>query len=96
MRAVWLALGGAVGVLNGLTLRWTMARLRPDAPLSGVALAVGGAALRWGLAAVMLIVASRQDLVSGLMTFAGLWLARWGVVWWLSRFEGHSPAVPGG
>ena len=101
MTLTWLFAGAAVGVLNGLTLRWTVARLRPDMVLRSVALVVGGMFLRWGLAAVLLVAALLPDTVSpdtvsggsvpGLLAFAGLWLSRWGIVWWLSRAGSRSP-----
>jgi hypothetical protein len=79
--ASWLIAGGAIGVLNGLGLRWTVARLRPEAPGRAVAWALGGAMLRWGLAASLLIAALRHGVVPALLAFAGLWLARWGIVY---------------
>jgi hypothetical protein len=96
MTLTWLFAGAAVGVLNGLTLRWTVARLRPDMVLRSVALVVGGMFLRWGLAAVLLVAALLPDAVSGssvpgLLAFAGLWLSRWGIIWWLSRAGSRSP-----
>jgi hypothetical protein len=82
--AWWLFTGGAVGVLNGLTLWWTVARLRPGAPRRAVAWALGGVMLRWGLAASLLITALQRGIVPGLLAFAGLWLARWGMACWLT------------
>jgi hypothetical protein len=79
----WLFTGGAVGVLNGLILWWTAARLRPSAPRRAVTWALGGAMLRWGLAAGLLISALRQGIVACLVAFAGLWLTRWGMACWL-------------
>jgi hypothetical protein len=80
----WLFTGGAVGVLNGLTLWWTVARLQPDAPCRAVAWALGGVMLRWGLAAGLLITALQRGIVPGLLAFAGLWLVRWGMACWLA------------
>lgn len=82
--ASWLFTGGAVGVLNGLTLWWTVAHLRPDAPGRAVAWTLGGAMLRWGLAAGLLITALQRGIGPGLLAFAGLWLARWGQACWLA------------
>ena len=82
--ALWLFTGGSIGVLNGLSLRWTVARLHPDAPGQAVAWALGGAMLRWSLAAGLLMTALQRGVVPGLLAFAGLWLARWGIVCWLN------------
>jgi hypothetical protein len=76
----WLVTGGTIGVLNGLSLRWTVARLRPDAPRRAVALAMAGTLLRRSLVAGLLIAALRRGVTPGLLAFGGLWLARWGVV----------------
>ena len=81
--ASWLFTGGAVGVLNGLTLWWTVARLRPGAPRGVVAWALGGAMLRWALTVGLLSSALQRGIVPGLLAFAGLWLVRWGMAcWW--------------
>jgi hypothetical protein len=40
--------------------------------------------LRWGFAASLLITALQRGIVPGLLAFAGLWLARWGLVCWLA------------
>ncbi len=80
-------------MLNVLTLRWTMARLRPGAPRRAVAWILGGALLRWSLAVGLLVAALQRGIVLGLMAFAGLWLARWGMVCWIG-FGRASPEVP--
>jgi hypothetical protein len=87
--AVWLLFGGAVGVLNGLSLWWTSNRLRSGAALVGVPLMMAGFLLRMGLAAALLILASRSGVAPGLLACTGLWLARWGVIWWVARSGGQ-------
>jgi len=82
--ALWLFAGGSIGVLNGLSRRWTVARLRPDVPGQAVVWALGGAMLRWSLAAGLLVTALQRGVVPGLLAFAGLWLTRWGIVYWLN------------
>jgi len=77
MVVLWLFAGGAVGVLSGLILRRTVARLQPTAPCHAVAWTLASTLLRWGLAAGLLIAALQRGIVPGLMAFAGLWLARW-------------------
>ena len=83
----WLFIGGAIGMLNGLSLRWTVARLHPDAPTHAAVLTMGGAMLRWVLTAGLLIAALQHGIKSGLLAFAGLWLVRWGMVY---RFNSHA------
>ncbi len=91
MVALWLLAGGAVGALNGLILWWTVGCLRHDVPGSAVAWVLAGAMLRWTIVAALLIGALQHGIVPGLLAFAGLWLARWGMVYWL----GFGRALPG-
>lgn len=85
MVALWMLAGGAVGTLNGLTAKWAVARLGPTAPVRAVSWMVAGALLRWGLAAGLLIAALRRGIVPALLAFAGIWLARWGIIYWWYR-----------
>ncbi len=73
----WLPIGIIVGILNDLTLRWTVGRLRSGPLLTRVPLVVAGFVFRMGSATALLILASQQGLALGLLAFAGLWLARW-------------------
>jgi hypothetical protein len=77
---IWLSGGIIIGILNGLTLRWTVSRLRPNSSLIGVPLVAAGSVLRLGLATVLLALAAQHGMASGLLAFAGLWLARWVVI----------------
>ena len=81
MLALWLLAGGAVGTLNGLTVSWAVARLRPTEPGRAVFFTVGGAMLRWSISAGLLIGALQRGIVPALLAFAGLWLARWCTVY---------------
>ncbi len=81
MIALWLFAGLAVGALNGFTLWSSVACLRPDVSGRAVAWIVGGALLRLGLVASLLIAALQRGVLPGLLAFAGLWLARWGIVY---------------
>jgi hypothetical protein len=74
---MWFIIGIATGILNGLTLRWTVGRLRPETSLTGVPLVALGFLLRMGLATTVLVLASQRGLTTCLLSFAGLWLARW-------------------
>ena len=74
---IWLSGGILIGILNGATLRWTVHRLHPDTSLVGVPLVAAGSLLRLGLATALLVFAAQYGIASGLLAFAGLWLARW-------------------
>jgi hypothetical protein len=82
MIALWLLAGSAVGVLNGLTLLWTVARLRPEAALGALTGVAMGALVRLALVAALLVAALQRGIVPGLLAFAGLWLSRWSVLCW--------------
>ncbi len=89
MNVWWLCTGVMVGVLNALTLRWTVARLQPGLTARALRQTWGGALLRWVITAVVLLAALRQGAVAGLLAFGGLWLSRWLLVvaCWLSERE---------
>lgn len=76
----WLSTGLTIGILNGLTLRWTVSRLRPETALVGAPLVALGGLLRLGLATALLVFASQHGIIPCLLSFAGLWLARWMVI----------------
>ena len=82
---MWVLAGMAVGLLNGLFLCWTVARVRPHAAGNVVSL-LGGFLMRLGLAGGLLLLAIRSGVGAALLAFAGLWLARWVVIWWANRF----------
>ncbi len=77
---IWFVIGIIIGTLNGLTLRWTVGRLRPETSLAGAPLVALGFLLRMGLATTLLILASQHGIVPALLAFIGLWLARWIVI----------------
>lgn len=83
MIALWLWAGGAVGALNALTLWWTVAYLRPESVGRALASTWGGALIRWAAASGVLAVALQHGIAPGIVTFVGLWLARWGMIRWL-------------
>jgi len=84
MLAGWLFAGGGIGLLNGLSMWWTVAHLHPASPRAALVQVLGGALLRWALVAALLTLGLRQGIAPGLLAFAGQWLARWGLVCWLN------------
>jgi hypothetical protein len=80
----WCLAGVTVGAFNGWTAWQTVDRLRPGTSQRIVMLVLGGASLRWALAAGLLAAALQHGVTSGLLAFSGLWLARWGTVGWAS------------
>ena len=84
MTLLWLFIGGAIGALNVTAMWWTVARLQPDARHRALAWVLGGAALRWAIAAGLLSTAVHAGAGPGLLAVAGLWLGRWGMIRWLN------------
>lgn len=85
---VWLLVGVLVGLLNGLTRRWTVARLQAEMENSALALTLGGLVVRLSLVAMLLIVGLRQGIVPGLLAFVGLWVTRMVTVIWFHTSVG--------
>jgi hypothetical protein len=82
---LWLCAGLAVGVLNAASIAGTIGRMRPGgekSPPPPFFLIASGFTLRLALAALVLIGGLRQSAAAGLLAFAGIWLARWLMVWW--------------
>jgi FtsH-binding integral membrane protein len=85
MKICWFLFGAVLSAVKVLTLLWTVNRIHPNAPYQAVVWAMGGAIMRWLLVTSLLLSALQQGIVSALFAFAGLWLARWGVIVWLER-----------
>lgn len=85
MSLVWLFAGVLVGLLNALAMSAAVARLSPAAPTQGLFWIAGGMVARWVVIAVFLAAALQQGAGTGLLAFAGLWLARWAAVGWWYR-----------
>ena len=59
-------------------------RIRPDARLSAVLATGGGGFVRFGIATVVLSLALRQSLLSGILLFVGMLVTRWVAVYLLN------------
>lgn len=79
---VWPTAGALVGILNACTRWWTVAQAGYDRPSRVLPLALGGMIVRLVMVTALLTVALREGLFPGLLTFGGMWLARWGSVIW--------------
>jgi hypothetical protein len=91
MLVVWLLIGAAVEVLNSLLRHWSVARLGlpKEYSLSGRRQSVFwlavGFLLRVGVTSLILLLAFRQNIASGLAALVGYWICRWVMVWWVAR-----------
>jgi hypothetical protein len=84
--ALWFILGCVVGALNMAARWWTVSNLYPQQQ-DGLAMgqALGGVFWRILLAGSLLVAALYQGILSGLLAFAGLETARWGLAMLISR-----------
>ena len=74
---VWLLIGVVAGLVNVYLISQTVAKLRPDARYRAMSVTFGGVLVRFGISAAVLSLALRQNAVSGVCAFVGLWVARW-------------------
>ena len=89
---LWLPAGLLVGLLNVVSIARTVGWLRPEEggspkvapPVAALSLIASGFVLRLILSALVLVVALRQSALAGLLAFAGLWLGRWTVLFWVN------------
>ena len=81
----WLLPGALAGVAHVLLLRLAVRQLNPGASWPAAAGFAASALLRVALAAGVLFLALRQGLAPVLFALAGLWLARWPL---LFRYSG--------
>ncbi|MBS3783245.1 MAG: ATP synthase subunit I [Anaerolineae bacterium] len=85
MSGLWVLAGALVGVLNGLSRWWTVARLRAGMAGSPLKPTLGAMVARLALVAGLLIAALRNGILPGLLAFAGLWLTRSAAAIWLHK-----------
>jgi hypothetical protein len=83
MIVLWFLAGCAVEVLNVLSRVWSVERISSPAPAVG--LVVGSLLLRLAGTALVLALAFRHSVASGLMAFAGYWICRWIAIEWANR-----------
>jgi len=82
---IWPLLGIVVGLVNGWSIAWAVDRLQPAAAKTGAGLVLAGYFVRLLFCAGALSLAVRHGAGPALGVVAGLWLARWLVVWAVMR-----------
>ena len=80
---LWLVLGALVGLLNAAFRWWTVSHIGADLPERALLITVGGIVVRLSLVASLLTLALSRGIVPGLLSFGGLWMARWATVLWI-------------
>ena len=77
MNWIWFIVGMMVSVVLGLMQWWTVHRLQPDAGLAVAGWTMAGVVGRLLVMAVLLILAFSDNMMAGLLAFAGWWVGRW-------------------
>lgn len=81
MVILWVLAGAVLGWFTIYFQIWNVAQLGPHTtPNVALALVIGGALIRWTLVAVLFWAALQVDVVACLLSFIGLWVARWWMV----------------
>ena len=88
MVLVWFVAGSIVEVLNALMRWWSVGRLSPDARGLSMAIFTGGFVLRLGLTGLVLLMAFRHSVLSGVAALVGFWICRWVMIWRVTRHVG--------
>lgn len=81
----WFLAGAVAEVLNNAARRWSVEQLglhKRGRSLSWLAL---GFVLRLSMTALVLALAFRHHVVSGVAALIGYWICRWTVMWRLHR-----------
>jgi len=82
----WLGIGMYAGLLSNLTLLWTGLAIRPAAPWRALFWVAVGAYGRWVYVAALIVIALQRDILFALMGMIGLFLSRWGFIWYLKSY----------
>jgi len=80
---LWLLVGGVTGILLVLSAWSAVTHLQPRAPQRSLKYALGSGILRCVLAAGILAAVFRRGFGPGTLALVGMWLGRWGGIWWL-------------
>ncbi|MDY0019272.1 MAG: hypothetical protein RBT47_04645 [Anaerolineae bacterium] len=88
MIGVWFVAGLCLGWCHAWMYARSAGMMDPHKPAVALLSIVGGALLRWGMAAVLFFVALRQSVWALLLAFLGLWVMRWIMVFRLCAGEG--------
>ena len=76
----WLILGCALGYFQTISQARTVSSLGEETLLRSVVRMLAGATLRLLLAGILLFMALKDGLLSGLLAFSGIFIMRWVVL----------------
>ncbi len=81
----WFLAGSVAEVLNTIIRRWSVGALGVQNPVYAVAGILGGFILRLVGTALVLVLAFRHSVTSGLAALVGYWIWRWIMIWRINR-----------
>ena len=90
---IWLLAGLLVGLLNVVSIVRTVGQLQPGGDIRALSAVLGGFIWRTGLSVLLLVFALQRSATAGLLAFAGLWLARWTALLWVTGKGRDSKAL---
>ena len=79
---LWFLAGAAIEVLNAFTRKWSVERLHDRVSAAWV---VGSVSVRLIGTAVLLMLAFRSSVLSGVAALMGYMVCRWVMIWWINR-----------
>jgi hypothetical protein len=82
---LWFCAGGAIEVVNALTRKQAVERLGTQSAYVSLVWIVGGFVLRMFATGMVLVLAFRHSLVSGVLALVGYWVSRWAMIRWTER-----------
>ena len=82
MVVLWFLAGAGIEVLNTLTRKWSVERVQSRGSATWI---VGGVVLRTVGTAVLLMLAFRHSVASGVAGLVGYLICRWVMIWWINH-----------
>jgi hypothetical protein len=82
---LWFLAGCGVEVVNTFLRQWSVHAIglrNPTYVFGGI---IGGFLIRLAGTAVILLLAFRHNLLSGMAALVGYWVCRGAMVWWMNR-----------
>jgi len=93
---LWFLIGSGTALLFLKMQKWSVQQVTPEKPVASQFLVIGGAALRWMMIALILILTLTHSPIAALIVFAAFMVARlvilaiWDKQWRLAALQTDS------